>query len=249
MTKIEWAQESWNPVTGCSPVSEGCENCYARRMAKRLAGRYGYPADEPFKPGVVHEDKMDQPARWKKPRRIFVCSMGDLFHPYVSCLDINKVWQQMYNYSRHTYMILTKRPENLWKWTRVKSILYPSLFCQIWPDNVWLGISTENQQRYEERWPLLARIPAVIRYISVEPMLGPITLIPPYPDWVICGAETGPGKREMQTTWALRLLEQCQEHRIPFFFKKDSSGGRRLLNKMWEEYPGTTNVQLIKRHA
>ena len=170
-TKIEWAEESWNPVTGCTPVSEGCENCYAARMAKRLAGRAGYPADNPFRV-TLHPERLDQPAKWRKPRRIFVCSMGDLFHEDVLAGGrfgfIDKVMQVIYDYKQHIFIILTKRPENIpnwWAW-------------ETWP-NLWLGVTAENQARADERIPVLLSIPAAVHFVSIEPCLGPVDLEKP----------------------------------------------------------------------
>jgi protein gp37 len=115
-SKIEWTDETWNPVTGCTPISPGCDNCYARRMANRLRGRHGYPKDEPFRPGTLHADKLDQPLRWRKPRRVFVCSMGDLFHPDVEPEHIAAIFGVMAASPRHTFMVLTKRPSSMRKW-------------------------------------------------------------------------------------------------------------------------------------
>jgi len=181
-TKIEWAEESWNPIIGCTPISEGCEHCYARRMAQRLRGRCGYPKDDPFRV-TFHPDRLYQPLRWKKPRMIFVCSMGDLFHPDVSEYDILAIWQRMGEFHDrngdilpvkkrpgHTYMVLTKRPERALEFL---SHRYPHGYER---KNVWLGVSVENQKRADERIPILLQIPAAKRGVSIEPMLGPINL-------------------------------------------------------------------------
>ena len=174
-TKIEWATDSWNPVTGCTPISEGCAHCYARRMAQRLKGRYGYPQDDPFRV-TFHPDKLDHPLKWKKPRRILVPSMGDLFHDDLRCstgfdTDFDQVWKVfeiMIASPHHTFFPLTKRPKNMLQ------------FYQTWIhrtdkiDHIIPGISAENQQRYDERWPILAQIPAAKWFFSLEPLLGPI---------------------------------------------------------------------------
>jgi protein gp37 len=194
-TKIEWTDVTWNPVTGCSPVSEGCENCYARRLAFRLRGRFGYPDDEPFKV-TLHPELLEEPLRWRKPRRVFVCSMGDLFHPDVPDHFIARVWSTMRYSPHHTYIILTKRPERMAEW-------FEKIWCYEWEGymrfghekgdngtkgyiigvadrwplpNVWIGVTAENQARAEERIPVLLKIPAVVRFVSVEPMLGPVDL-------------------------------------------------------------------------
>ena len=163
-TKIEWADESWNPVTGCSPVSEGCRNCYAKRMATRLRGRAGYPQDEPFRV-TLHPERLDQPLRWRKPRRIFVCSMGDLFHERVPDLIMYDVFSVARRAVQHTFMILTKRPERM-----ARQVLLPP------PANVWLGVSIEDQATADERIPRLLRTPAAHRFVSYEPALGAVDL-------------------------------------------------------------------------
>ncbi|GAV21582.1 DUF5131 family protein [Carboxydothermus pertinax] len=182
-TKIEWADAVWNPVTGCTPVSEGCKNCYAERMSKRLAGRCGYPEDEPFRV-TLHPEKLNEPWHWKKPRRVFVCSMGDLFHEDVPDDFILKVFLQMtFCPSRHIFMVLTKRPK------RMKDIIEKFMGQmlgtsgktmeekQAWPHKrVWLGVTVENQEMANERIPILLKIPATVRFVSCEPLLGPVDL-------------------------------------------------------------------------
>jgi len=239
-TKIEWATESWNPITGCSPVSEGCENCYARRMAYRLRGRFGYPKDDPFKI-TFHPDKIEKPLHWKKPRVIFVCSMGDLFHkdvPHHTYIEnevtVNHIYLTSKKCPQHIFLILTKRPKVM------KSFFsWITAFGGKIPDNLWLGVSVENQQRADERIPILLQIPAAKRFVSIEPMLGPVNIINKpwwdwrytysfYPkeyvkkpiDWVICGGESGPGARPMHPNWPRSIREQCREAEVPFFFKQ-----------------------------
>lgn len=227
-TKIEWATHVWNPISGCTPVSEGCQNCYARRMAYRLKGRCGYPADEPFRV-TLHEERLLEPYYWHKPRRVFVCSMSDLFHPEIPDEFIYRVLLTMQQNPRHTFLLLSKRPERLLKnmqkpWSDEK-----------WPPHIWLGVTAENQEQADKRIPILLQIPAVVRFVSVEPMLGPINLIKDDDlyweptiqqwvpriglDWVVCGGETGPGARPMDPYWVESLLYQCEEAGIPFFFK------------------------------
>ena len=167
-TKIEWADKVWNPVTGCTPISEGCEHCYAERMAKRLAGRFGYPEDEPFRV-TYHEDKLTEPSSWKSPKRVFVCSMADLFHEDVSFDYLYRVFSVMGECPQHTFMILTKRPE------RMKAFFDGHQILDYIP-YVWLGVTCENQARADERIPILLQIPAAVRFVSLEPMLGPVDL-------------------------------------------------------------------------
>lgn len=218
-TKIEWCQETWNPITGCTPISEGCQHCYAARMAKRLAGRFGYPKDNPFKPGIFHSRQYAKPASWRKPRMIFVCSMGDLFHQDVPGHLINKIFAMMLHpmsgADHHTYLLLTKRPE------RILQAAHPERFKG--RPNIWLGVTAENQNRHDERWESLKKIPAHTRFLSIEPMLEPVELTPECisrPDWVICGPETGPIARPFNYDWARALRDQCQRMDIPFFYKK-----------------------------
>lgn len=169
-TTIEWATHTWNPVTGCTPVSEGCANCYARRMAQRLRGRYGYPEDEPFRV-TLRPDRLEEPLKVKKPSRIFVCSMGDLFHDDVGYSIVN-IFDVMSATPQHTYLLLTKRPERIRSLFRLNG---PLLSSEPLP-NVWLGVTAENQARADERIPILLQIPAAVRFVSIEPMLGPVDL-------------------------------------------------------------------------
>jgi protein gp37 len=270
-TKIEWTEYSWNPVTGCTPASEGCQNCYAKRMANRLAGRCGYPADDPFRV-TLHPEKLEEPLKWKKPRRVFVCSMGDLFHEQVPDEYIAKVWEIMNNASHHTFLILTKRPQ------RMKDFLarlgwyihdrdgYPMEAVldeggKYTLKNVWLGVTAENQQRADERIPILLQIPAAVRFVSIEPMLGPVDLslsdgvdlsmsvgtgLKPGKsylinslDWVICGGESGSGARPMHPDWVRSLRDRCQAAGTPFFFK---SWGEWAEHK--ERYGGGLFIKL-----
>ncbi|MCK4739057.1 MAG: phage Gp37/Gp68 family protein [Deltaproteobacteria bacterium] len=175
-SNIEWTDEVWNPETGCTKVSAGCDNCYAERMSKRLAGRFGYPKDKPFKV-TLHEDRLDIPFKWKKPRRIFVNSMGDLFHEDVPWNFINKVWASMIVNPEHTFLILTKRPKRMAQFFSEKHHPWSASDGADKPlPNVWLGVSVEDQKTADERIPLLLQTPAAKRFISIEPMLGGVDL-------------------------------------------------------------------------
>ncbi len=252
--KIEWVinpdgtkGETWNPITGCTPTSEGCKNCYAKRMAKRLRGRCGYPADDPFKV-TFHPDRLDIPLRWKKPRRIFVCSMGDLFHEDVKDEWIDKVFATMLACQRaplgelpilHTFMLLTKRPKRMANYLNIKDRSHIVALSEAryrgyvgsdprraicdaeWPiRNILLGVTCENQAATDERKPWLLKCPAAVRFISAEPLLGPIVF-----DsldgihGVIVGGETGPGARPMHPDWVRSIRDQCAAAGVPFFFK------------------------------
>jgi protein gp37 len=245
-TGIEWADKVWNPVTGCTKVSEGCRNCYAEAYARRFWG------ERKFDQVVCHEDRLDAISHWRKPVRIFVNSMSDLFHPDVPDEFIWKVFERMtYGNRRHTYMILTKRPERMKTWfekfqERFWHYHAPDkpqgeYVAAPWPDPcIWLGVSVENQAAADERIPLLLQTPAAVRFVSVEPMLGPVDMEPhlqywPFHenykmtwdmtefeglDWVICGGESGPHARPMHPDWVRALRDQCIEAGVPFFFKQ-----------------------------
>ena len=215
-SRIEWTDASWNPVTGCSGVSAGCDHCYARAMSRRLraAGVKQYAAGFDVR---EHEELLGQPARWRKPRRIFVCSMSDLFHPRVRPWFIRRVFTAMAAAPQHTYQVLTKRAG------RAYDLLDPREM--IVPGNVWIGATIEHNDLVD-RADELRRIPVQTRFLSLEPLLGPL------PDldldgihWVIAGGETGPHARPMQAAWVRDIRERCAAKRIPFFFKRWGGSG------------------------
>lgn len=223
-TSIEWADESWNPMTGCTPASEACENCYALRMLGRNLPHHGGPTP------TFHPDRLDKPLHWSKPRRIFVCSMSDLFHEAFTDARRDAVMERVLDAPQHTYMVLTKRPEAMRRYFTGEGP-WPHIVKQ---GNLWLGVTAENQQRADERIPILLDTPAAVRFVSVEPMLSAVRLTPWLHgwhssflngprgglDWVILGGETGPGARPMQPEWALDVYRQCKAADVPFFFKK-----------------------------
>lgn len=234
-TSIEWADEVWNPVTGCTKVSEGCRHCYAERIAGRFWG------ERKFTEVQVHYHRLDDPLRWKKPRRVFVNSMSDLFHESVETLFIAEVFSMMQRCPQHTFMILTKRPkrmaELLVRWDHGRSLDH----WPVWPlPNVWLGVSVENQKAADERIPLLLQTPAAVRFVSCEPLIGPVLLREEWLpllanteyyatnpvslqnklDWVIVGGESGPGARPMHPDWVRGLRDACKLASVPFFFKQ-----------------------------
>lgn len=259
-TKIEWCEETWNVVTGCTPVSEGCQNCYAKRMANRLRGRFGYPEDDPFKV-TLHPNKLGLPLKWKKPRKIFVCSMGDLFHEDVPFEFIASVMMTTTICQHHTFIILTKRPTNVIKYYKWVNNLKRKSIASCWPfSNVWFGVTAENQETANERIPTLLEIPAAVRFVSVEPMLSNVDIIEAcdvvldngdiptvqgidnFLHWMICGAESGPGARPVQIEWARNLRDQCVNANVPFFLKQMNVDGKlvkipKLDGKKWSEYP------------
>ena len=246
-TKINWATDVWNPVTGCDPVSAGCTNCYAKRMANRLRGRYGYPRDDPFKV-TLHHDRLDQPLHWRKPRMIFVCSMGDLFHKDVPNSFLRQVFwvMRMYDSDKHIFVILTKRPKRLARF--VNSLeSYP---------NIWPGVSVEDQKTADERIGELLKVDAAVRVVSYEPALASLDIEEsiykselrlPESDgwginWVIAGAETGSNRRECKLEWIRAVKDQCQLAGVPFFLKALYEDGKKLSTpvldgRTWDQMP------------
>ena len=236
-TTIEWTDATWNPVTGCTKVSPGCAHCYPERFAERFRGVQGHPYKQGFDfrlwPARLH-----QPLRWKKPRRVFVNSMSDLFHEAVPDDFILSVFDVMERASIHTFQVLTKRPARAL-----------ALAEQLpWPANVWLGVSVENQ-RWAERVEALRATPAAVRFLSCEPLLGELELDLSNIDWVIVGGESGPRSRPMHADWARAVRNQAVAARVAFFFKQwgahDETGrnatkkraGRLLDGRTWDEYP------------
>ena len=244
-TSIEWtailkpdgkleAGKSWNPVTGCSPVSPGCEHCYAQRFAFRLRGRAGYPADDPFAV-TLHPDRLDEPLKWRRPARIFTCSMGDLFHAQVPDAFLDKVMAVMEQAHHHTFLILTKRVRRMARYFQSRKRV---------PPNVWLGTSAEDQDHFDLRVPALVSIPARVHFVSLEPLLGPIDLSHHLAEieWVIAGAESGPGARPMDEQWVRSIRDQCQKAQVPFFYKQANVNGRKaplpeLDGQVWAQSP------------
>ena len=230
---IEWTEATWNPVTGCSKVSPGCAHCYA----ESLSHRFGW-TPKPWTPQNaeenvrLHHDRLDQPLRWRKPRVIFVNSMSDLFHELVPLDFIWNVFDVMTEASQHVFQILTKRHERL---AELASMID-------WPGNVWMGVSIENA-RWVERADALRSVPAAVRFISAEPLLGPLdNLDLAGIDWLIAGGESGPGHRPVEEEWLLRLRDQCQSEGVAFFFKQwggrtSKAGGRTLDGHEWSAMP------------
>jgi protein gp37 len=230
-SKIEWTEVSWNPVTGCSKVSPGCKHCYAERMAKRLQAM-GQPNYVNGFQVTTHEHMLDHPLRWKKPRLVFVNSMSDLFHKDVPVEFIQRVFDTMRRAEQHQFQVLTKRSERLLE-------LDPKID---WPPNVWMGVSVENDD-YTSRIDDLRATNAHIKFLSLEPLLGPLPELDLSGiDWVIVGGESGPGARPMAEEWVSDIRDQCIAAQIPFFFKQwggpnKKKAGRALHGRTWDELP------------
>lgn len=275
-TAIEWTDATWNPVTGCTKVSPGCAYCYAERLTLRFkrGGRF-IPGEASIQ---LHPERINQPLRWKKPRRIFVNSMSDLFHEDVPDTFIRHVFMVMALASQHTFQVLTKRPERMsafMRATETESLQY--LLGDIWREsgrpwtwplpNVWLGVTAENQRMANQRIPLLMQVPAAVRFVSLEPLLGPISFrwAPWSPtkvrdatgspaedhldglrclDWVIVGGESGgPERRRLVALqWVRSIRDECLEANVPFFFKQwggptPKSRGADLDGVLWRQFP------------
>lgn len=268
---IEWTDATWNPVTGCTKVSPGCDHCYAETLAERFRGTPGHHFEHGFDL-TLRPERLTVPLRWRRPRRIFVNSMSDLFHPDIPDQFIAAVFATMALTPRHTYQVLTKRH------ARLRALLSRPIFAhwvldagrdladchqdQDWLTagrmldgplpNAWLGVSVENQHWADTRIPALLATPAAVRWLSCEPLLGPIDLRPwlhtaqyAGPDWVVVGGESGHHARPMHPAWARQLRDTCQAAQVPFLFKQwggrtPKTGGRELDGHTWDEYPTTS---------
>lgn len=232
-TSIEWTDETWNPVTGCTPVSDGCTNCYAKRFAERFRGVVGHPYEQGFDL-TLHPERLDQPSRWRKPRMVFVCSMSDLFHEAIGDGYRLRVFDAMAAADHHIFQVLTKRPERAVIFFRDR----PSL-----PSHVWMGTTVEGVWELG-RLHLLRKIEASVRFLSMEPLLGPM------PDdlnldgihWVIVGGESGPGARRMAPEWVRGIRNRCVNEHVPFFFKQwggvnKKRAGHELDGETWRQMP------------
>jgi protein gp37 len=239
---IEWTDATWNPTTGCDRTSPGCDHCYALSLAKRLKamGVPKYQADGDARtsgPGfalTLHPDALDLPHKWSFPRTVFVNSMSDLFHDDVPVEFIEQVFKVMVATPRHTYQLLTKRSQRL---VRLSDRLP-------WPSNLWMGVSIELD-RYSFRADHLRRVPAAVRFLSLEPLLGPLPSLDLHEiDWVIVGGESGPGARPLQPAWVAEARDRCATNDVPFFFKQwggrtPKAGGRQLDGRIWNDMPSS----------
>lgn len=235
---IEWTDSTWNPVTGCDKISPGCKFCYAEVMSRRLHAM-GQPNYANGFEVTLQPHMLDKPLTWKKPQVIFVNSMSDLFHDSVPLSYIQQVFDVMRRAHWHEFQVLTKRAERL-------AELAPQLH---WPKNVWMGVSVENA-KYTNRIDHLRGIGAAVKFLSVEPLLGPIPHLDVTGiDWVIVGGESGRTPRPMKESWVLEIRDQCVRAKVPFFFKQwggtnKKAAGRNLDGRTWDEMPVSKAVML-----
>lgn len=237
---IEWTDATWNPVTGCTEVSPGCDHCYARTFAERFRGVKGHPYEQGFDLRLWPE-RLKLPLKWAKPRRIFVNSMSDLFHKDIPDSYIEQVFAVMNEADRHIFQVLTKRSARLAR-------LAPRL---TWSSNIWVGVSVETIQ-YKWRVDHLRQVPAHVRFISAEPLLGSLVdLDLTGIDWLIVGGESGPSHRLCDPSWVRELREKSNQYGTAFFFKQwggrsPKSGGRELDGRVWNDYPGSDTQRLAE---
>lgn len=234
-TAIEWTDATWNPVTGCTKISAGCDHCYAERFSERFRGVRGHPFEQGFDLRLRPE-RLQQPLHWRKPRMIFVNSMSDLFHKRVPFDYVDRVFETMQQASWHQFQVLTKRSSRLRDYINAR---YPQDSA---PPNIWLGVSVEDGTK-KSRIHHLRAANAGIRFLSIEPLIGPMGKIDlDGIHWVIVGGESGPQARTMQPEWAREVRDQCKAADVPFFFKqwggaRPKSGGRELDGREWGEWP------------
>ncbi|MFH1466499.1 MAG: phage Gp37/Gp68 family protein [Pseudomonadota bacterium] len=234
---IEWTDATWNPVHGCTKLSAGCRNCYAETFSERFRGVSGHPFEHGFDLRLLPE-KLDLPLRWQRPRMIFVNSMSDLFHEDVPTPFVERVFATMASAHWHTFQVLTKRSARLRQ-------LAPDL---PWPANVWMGVSVEREDCLGRVGDLLA-VPAAVRFLSLEPLLGPLPDLPLAGiDWVIVGGESGPHARPMDPSWVRDIRRQCEHEGVPFFFKQwggtnKKRAGRLLDGRTWDGVPEAASAK------
>jgi len=234
-TKIEWTESTWNPTTGCTKISLGCENCYAERMAKRLQSMGNYKYRNGFKL-TLHPQVLRKPYTWRNPRTVFVNSMSDLFHEEIPLKYIYKVFKVMNENRRHTFQVLTKRSDLVLEYSKYLP----------WSKNIWMGVTVECNQ-YTKRIGQLRQTNAFVKFVSFEPLLSEVEIIDLSEiDWIIVGGESGPSARPIQKSWILDIKARCNLEGIPFFFKQwggvnKKKTGRILEGKTWDEMPKVIN--------
>lgn len=239
-SSIEWTEMTWNPTTGCSKISQGCKYCYAEVMAKRLQAM----GLEKYKNGfdlTIHPETLGIPYKWKKPKIVFVNSMSDLFHENVPLDYIQRVFQVMNDNNQHIFQILTKRAERLWK---LENHL-------IWSDNIWMGVSVENE-KVLQRVKFLRSTKAVVKFLSCEPLLAPLPNLDLIGiDWVIVGGESGRKPRPIKKAWVEEIQQKCENQNVPFFFKQwggtnKKKNGRSLNGKIYNGMPKIENLTSVE---
>lgn len=234
-SSIEWTDATWNPVTGCTKISPGCDHCYAERFAERFRGVAGHPFEAGFDL-TLRPERLAQPLSWRRPRMVFVNSMSDLFHKQVPTAFIDKVFDTMEAADWHTFQVLTKRSSLMSRYLQKRYADRPP------PGNVWLGVSVEDGAR-KSRVEHLRSAPAAVRFLSVEPLLGPVGELKLQDiHWVIVGGESGPRARPVALEWVREVRDQCVEQQVPFFFKqwgglRPKTGGRTIEGREWNEFP------------
>jgi len=233
---IEWTESTWNPITGCNKISAGCENCYAERLALRLKAMGHKKYANGFKV-TLHYDVLKEPLKWRKPQIVFVCSMSDIFHKDVPDEFIIKMFEVMNKADKHIFQILTKRAQRI---LQIQDKVE-------WTPNIWLGVTVEHEKTLW-RIKYLQQSKAYIKFLSLEPLLGPLDNLPlDNIDWVIVGGESGPGARPMRKEWVISIRDQCERKQIPFFFKQwggvnKKKAGRLLDGKIYDEMPKAINI-------
>jgi protein gp37 len=234
-TAIEWTDATWNPVTGCTKISAGCDHCYAERFSERFRGTRGHPFENGFDL-TLRPDRLEQPLRWREPRMVFVNSMSDLFHKEIPREFIGRVFNTMERADWHTFQVLTKRSSVM------RDYLCRRYSKRSGPRHVWFGVSVEDGSK-KGRIQHLRDAPAGVRFLSIEPLIGPMGKLDlDGIDWVIAGGESGPGARPMQLDWVREVRDQCRDSSVAFFFKqwgglRRNSGGCKLDGRDWSEFP------------
>ncbi len=241
-SKIEWTESTWNPTTGCTKISPGCANCYADRLTKRLKamGQKKYAKEFQY---TEHNSELTLPLNWKKPKKIFVNSMSDLFHEDATMEFIGACFSTMLKANWHIYQVLTKRPEKMIEFSK----LFVSYFGHKIPANIWMGTSIENSD-YKWRADKLRKVQCQIRFLSIEPLIGSVGKINLKGiNWVIIGGESGYGFRPLKKEWAMDVIDQCNQQNVSVFFKqwggiRAKAGGRTIDGKTYNGYPKVTNL-------
>jgi protein gp37 len=246
-TQIEWTDATWNPVTGCSKITRGCDFCYAERFSERFRGVAGHPFENGFDL-ALRPGRLEQPLHWREPRRIFVNSMSDLFHKEIPRTFIDSVFDTMEAADWHTFQVLTKRSSLMARYLRSR---YGNRLA---PRHIWLGVSVEDAKN-AVRLRHLHTAQATVKFVSFEPLLGPVGKVDLQGiDWAIVGGESGPKARPMAEAWALEIRDQCRAAKVAFFFKqwggvRPKSGGRRLRGREWNQYPHISKSEPVRMVA